>query len=242
MTPGKEIALLSSQPSPATSVEPQRASNANGVIALLLMVTIICVIGLALSYWTFTRVPPDIGVKKHEPLRVYSTIPSFTLTERSGGSISSENLNQGIWIADFIFTRCGGTCPTMSKSMATLQKSLSHIPQLYPPVRLVSFTVDPEWDTTERLEDYADRFDADKGGWLFLRGEYEEIQELAREGFKVGVQQGHDDPLEPIIHSQSLILVDPQGQIRGYYDGTDPAAIRLLIADVMRLNRELTRS
>ncbi len=225
---------------PVTATEQNHAGNANGMIALVLMVTIIGVIGLCLSYWTFTRVSPDIGVKKHEPLRIYGTLPAFTLTERSGVPVSSQDLNQGIWIADFIFTRCGGTCPTMSKSMGTLQKSLSHIPQLYPPVRLVSFTVDPDWDTTERLEDYADRFEADSGGWLFLRGEYEEIQQLARDGFKVGVQQGNEDPLEPIIHSQSLILVDDKGRIRGYYDGTDPSAIRLLIADVMRLNRELT--
>lgn len=231
---------MSTQPSSAPATESDHTDGAKGMIALVLMVTIIAAIGLSLSYWTFTRVPPDIGVKKHEPLRIYGTLPSFTLTERSGARVSGSDLNQGIWVADFIFTRCGGTCPIMSKSMSTLQKSLSHIPQIYPPVRLVSFTVDPEWDTAERLENYADRFDADSGGWLFLRGEYEEIQELARDGFKVGVQQGHDDPLEPIIHSQSLILVDPKGRIRGYYDGTDPAALRLLIADVMRLNRELT--
>lgn len=227
-------------PEPATE-EPTSASP-NGIIALVLMVTIIAVIGLGLSFWTFTRVSPEIGVKKHEPLRVYGTVPEFTLTERSGVPVSDRDLNQGIWIADFIFTRCGGTCPIMSKSMSTLQRSLSSIPQIYPPVRLVSFTVDPEWDTQERLQDYARRFDADEGGWLFLRGEYERIQELARDGFMVGVQQGHDDPLEPIIHSQSLILVDPSGQIRGYYDGTEPADIRLLIADVMKLNREVSKA
>lgn len=219
-----------------------RSASPNGVIALVLMVTFIAVLGLSLSYWTFTQSTPEIGVKKHEPLRVYGAVPSFTLTERSGAPVSAGDLNQGIWIADFIFTRCGGTCPTMSRSMAKLQRSLSHIPQIYPPVRLVSFTVDPEWDTEERLQDYAQRFDADRGGWLFLRGEYEEIQELAREGFMVGVQQGHDDPLEPIIHSQSLILIDPEGQIRGYYDGTDPAEVRLLIADVMKLNREVSEA
>lgn len=217
-------------------------ASPNGVIALVLMVSIIAVLGLSLSYWTFTRVPPEIGVKKHEPLRIYGTVPDFELSERSGAPFTNHDLNKGIWIADFIFTRCGGTCPIMSKSMSTLQRSLSHVPQIFPPVRLVSFTVDPEWDTRERLQDYAERFDADEGGWLFLRGDYDRIQALARDGFMVGVQQGHDDPLEPIIHSQSLILVDPSGKIRGYYDGTEPAEIRLLIADVMRLNREVSEA
>lgn len=222
--------------------ESSSAPPPTAIIALLLMVSIIAAMGLALSWWTFTRVQPDFGVKKHEPLRVYGSLPPFSLMERSGAEVSLDTLRGGIWIADFIFTRCGGTCPTMSKSMKTLQTSLSHIPQIWPPVRLVSFTVDPEWDTTERLQDYANRFEAKHGNWLFLRGPYDDIQKLAREGFMVGVQQGHDDPAEPIIHSQSLILIDPSGQIRGYYDGTDPADIRLLLADVMRLNREIAEA
>lgn len=234
--------MSSIQSSTPDSAESAVAPSPLGVIAFLLMISIIAALGLALSWWTFTRVPPDFGVKKHEPLRVYSTLPPFSLAERSGGTVSLGNLKGGIWIADFIFTRCGGTCPTMSQSMKTLQSSLAHIPQIWPPVRLVSFTVDPEWDTQERLQDYAQRFEAKPGDWLFLRGEYDVIQQLAREGFLVGVQQGHDDPLEPIIHSQSLILVDPSGQIRGYYDGTDPAEIRLLLADVMRLNREIAKA
>lgn len=223
----------------ATPVESQPESSRNGLIALLLMISILAVLGMGLAVWTFSRVNPDIGFKAHKPLGVYGQVPPFKLTERSGYPVGRDDLKGAMWIADFVFTRCAGTCPIMSKSMENVQHSLSHIPQIWPPVRLVSFTVDPEWDTTERLKKYAERFSADPGAWLFVTGKYESIQSLARDGFKLGVQPGSDNQLEPIIHSQSLVLVDPQGRIRGYYDGTDPAAVRLLLADVMRLNREI---
>jgi cytochrome oxidase Cu insertion factor (SCO1/SenC/PrrC family) len=237
------MSVNESPPTPEAEASPPaaepRRTSALGLIAFVMMITIIGVVGLALAVWTSSRVQLDIGVKRREPLRVYAQLPAFDLTERSGAPVTLDTFRGGIWIADFIFTRCGGTCPTMSRSMKSVQASISHNPHLWPAPRLVSITVDPEWDTPERLARYAERFDADPQGWLFLTGEYNEIQQLAREGFLVGVQQGHDDPLEPIIHSQSLILIDHRGRIRGYYDGTDPAAVRLLLADVMRLNREV---
>jgi cytochrome oxidase Cu insertion factor (SCO1/SenC/PrrC family) len=229
------------QPESAPPAAPPSSAPKSplGLLAFVLMLTIIGAIGLVLAVWTTSRTQLDIGIKRRQPLRVYTQVPPFELIERSGQTVSLDSLRGGIWIADFIFTRCGGTCPTMSRSMKSVQASISHNPHLWPAPRLVSITVDPEWDTPERLARYAERFEADSEGWLFLTGKYAEIQQLAREGFLVGVQEGHDDPLEPIIHSQSLILVDHRGRVRGYYDGTDPAAVRLLLADVMRLNREV---
>jgi len=86
-------------------------------------------------------------------LEVYGEVPAFSLTERNGGRVSRENLLGTVWIADFIFTRCLATCPQQTATMAQLQSQLAFEPDL----RLVSITVDPDFDTPEILRRYASR-------------------------------------------------------------------------------------
>jgi cytochrome oxidase Cu insertion factor (SCO1/SenC/PrrC family) len=40
------------------------------------------------------------------------------------------------------------------------------------------------------------------------------------------------------VHSTRMVLVDRHGQIRGYYDATEPEAITKLLADTNHLLRE----
>src|SRR5262245_37662125 len=87
-------------------------------------------------------------------LPVYGTVPAFTLVDRSGKTVRAADLTQGPWIADFIFTRCGGVCPGLT---ATLASVLRRMP---PNVIAVSFTVDPERDDPATLQRYAEQFGA----------------------------------------------------------------------------------
>lgn len=206
--------------------------------ALALMLAVLLALALFLTVWTLGGSEVRLGFRPRKPLLVYGTLPDFSLIERGGDPVSLDSLKGGIWIADFIFTRCAGTCPVMTRNMGALANSIRGIPELWPPARLVSFTVDPQWDTPEVLDDYADLHNANEGQWLFVTGQYEQIQKLAIEGFKLGVEQGADSSIEPIVHSQSFVLIDPKGRIRGYYDGTDKARVRELIVDVSRLARE----
>lgn len=135
----------------------------------------------------------------------------FSLTERSGRTVRRDDLLGKVWVASFFFSRCGRECPMVSGSMARLQKELAG--QL--DVVLVSFSVDPEHDKPEVLQRYADGYEADAERWLFLTGQKEEIYRLLDQGFRVGVGQQDND----LTHSPKLVLVDRQGQVRGYYEG-----------------------
>ena len=64
------------------------------------------------------------GCSKSEEIPVYSAVPDFSLTERSNRAITRKDLDGKIWIADFIFTHCGGVCPAMSSQMERLQARL----------------------------------------------------------------------------------------------------------------------
>lgn len=160
------------------------------------------------------------------------TVPEFAFTERSGRTVSRAELLGKVWVADFIFTHCGGTCPIMTSSLNTVQESCRDLPDL----RLVSITVDPERDTPERLRMYADSQGADPERWLWLTGEKAALYRFAREAFRLAVGEGNTDPEtaigEEFIHSSRLVLIDAEGRVAGMYSGTDKASVEALIAEL----------
>ena len=156
----------------------------------------------------------------------------FSLLDQDGRILTRTTLEGTVWIADFIFTRCAGQCPLMSQQMATLQEAFAQMSQ----VRFVSFSVDPVYDTPAVLAGYAKRYGARSGRWDFLTGPASTIQQLAQEGFRLGVAEGAS-PREPITHSVRLVLVDQRGRIRGYYDAMDHDAVARPQRDTRRLSR-----
>lgn len=164
----------------------------------------------------------------------YGTVPpDARFRQQDGKEIALGELQGKAWVAGFIFTRCRGTCPMMTKSMSELQGDLKEVGD----VRLVSFTVDPEYDTPERLQQYAAEYGADQSRWLFLQGSDSAVQTLARETFHVGLQEGGTEE-EPIIHSSRFFLVDGKGEIRGIYDGRSDEGKKKLLSDLRSLTDE----
>ena len=151
-------------------------------------------------------------------------VPSFALTDQAGWSFDSESLRGSVWIADFIFTSCAGSCPRMSEQMALLQKRLPAA------VQMVSITVDPKRDSPAALAEYARRYGAQEGRWHFLTGSADEIAQIVQKGFRLSYAEG-GSPEEPVTHSSRFVLVDRGGFIRGYYDSTDPPKLEQLIRD-----------
>ncbi|MFQ6113153.1 MAG: SCO family protein [bacterium] len=191
----------------------------------------------AFGAFIFTRLPAHKNQARTQ-LPTYGAVPHFTLTERSGMSFGLEELEGKIWVADFIFTGCGGTCPTMTRHMAKLQAELPDDLD----VKLVSITVDPLRDTPEVLSKYAETYGAERGRWFFLTGPHDEIIQIASEGFHLSAGQlppehSVDAALGPITHSIKFALIDQDGQIRGYYDGTEEESINALIRDIKILNK-----
>jgi protein SCO1/2 len=155
----------------------------------------------------------------------YGTVGEFSLTERSGRTVSKADLLGKMWIASFEFTRCTAGCPQISATMEDLQRNLKRFPN----VRLVTFTVDPEHDHPEELREYAKHYHADPERWLFLTGDESTIYQLLDKSFCLPAQKNAtSDPGNAVQHSPKLVLVDRLGHIRGYYDGrpdtrsTDP--------------------
>jgi protein SCO1 len=162
------------------------------------------------------------------PPPILGTVPAFRLVDQTGAVFGPERLAGRVWVASFIFTRCPSICPEMTERLVRLQ------PRLGETVELVSVSVDPEYDTPERMRAFAEHHRANGPRWHFLTGEGGEVRERVIPGFKVALTRESDDVLS-IVHGVHVVLVDGQGRIRGYYDSTDLDALKRLVRDARQL-------
>lgn len=162
----------------------------------------------------------------------YHTIPDFQLINQEGKTFSQKNLQGKVYVADFFFTRCGNPtfCPRMSGELQRVQEKFVNKPQ----VQIVSFTVDPTNDTPEVLNKYAQNYQAKPDKWNFLTGAKKTIYDLAYHGFKINaVEDQEAGKITPdFIHASKFILVDEEGRIRGYYDGTSREDVDRLMVEI----------
>jgi protein SCO1/2 len=164
----------------------------------------------------------------------------FRLVDSSGRSVGDSDLAGGPWVAAFIFTRCPTSCPQITAVMKGVQDRLAGTG-----VRLVSISVDPEYDTPDVLARYALRAGADPGRWSFLTGRPEDVEALIRDKFKLILDrtgdpaEGADEGFESISHSDRLALVAPGNRLVGYFRATDESARKMLLVRARLLDRPL---
>jgi protein SCO1/2 len=136
-----------------------------------------------------------------DELPVLSTLETFTLVDQRGHVMRPEDLRGSVWIADFIFTGCQAACPMLTSKMRALQDHFAEQERAQGhalEVRLVSFSVDPEVDTPQKLAAYATKWGADERRWSFLTGA--------------------ETSAFDVMHGERLVIVDRRGRIRGYFD------------------------
>lgn len=150
----------------------------------------------------------------------------LTLTDQDGKSFSTDSLRGHVWVADFIFTSCPGSCPIMSHQMAELQKKTPAN------VDFVSFTVDPKTDTPAVLKEYGQNLHADFTRWHFLTGTDQQMKDAAL-GMKIAVQPAQGK--FALAHSDRFLLVDGSGHVVGIFDGIKPDDVSRLAAEATKL-------
>ncbi len=84
--------------------------------------------------------------------------------------------HDGPVLAQFIFTSCATICPVMSATFSQAQKGLTTVQADY---KLVSISIDPEYDTPERLRDFGKQYGAGEN-WIFLTGPEKQIRKVMR--------------------------------------------------------------
>ncbi|MFI5171533.1 MAG: SCO family protein [Chitinophagales bacterium] len=158
---------------------------------------------------------------------------NFKLTDQDNKEITLDQYKGKIYVADFFFTTCQGICPIMTEGMIKVYRTYDNNPDIL----FLSHTVDPEHDTSEVLHRYAENRDIKSAKWHFVTGAKKDIYDLARYSYLVDATEGDAGPND-FVHTENFALVDREGRIRGYYDGTDSVEVNKLILDISALLTE----
>jgi protein SCO1/2 len=157
-------------------------------------------------------------------------LSEFELIEsQSAEPVGPVNLRGKICVYDFIFTNCQGPCPVMAVNMGELYRLYKGSDK----IQFISISVDPERDTLEALNEYADLQGVDDDAWIFLRGPIDKVAEICEKQFMLSA-----DDL-PGGHTTKFILVDHLGRIRSYHDGLSESSMDILQNNIRQLAKEL---
>ena len=167
--------------------------------------------------------------KNSHDIPIIKQVPDFAFHDQDGIPFNKTRLANKITVLDFMFTNCTGPCPLMSSNMATLYKEFQNVKE----VQFVSVTVDPVTDSEDVLKEYADFVGVDDGRWQFIRSDLESTKKLKQGGFMLYAGE------LPQGHAIKFILLDHNGNIRKYFDGTDDASQAVLRKDIAVLVKEL---
>jgi protein SCO1/2 len=195
-------------------------------IALLILLVI------PLLFFFYYKQKVDALPHRADALPIYWPAPSFSFETHGGGTLSGDSLSGSIYVANFIFTSCQSVCPALSQTMAQIQQNFIQKEN----IKLVSFSIDPDRDSIPVLKEYAASYGAKPGKWYFLRGERQTVWDMAQTGFKIPVVYTPEGGAgNEFTHSERIVLVDAEGNIRGFYNGLDRADVDSLYNDLAAL-------
>lgn len=142
-------------------------------------------------------------------VREGDALPDFALLDQSGARLAPADFRGKPLVLTFIFTRCPvpNFCPLMSQNFAELQRRIA-AGELPRDTRLLSITIDPEFDTPAILQRYAESHGADPAIWKFATGEKAEIEKLTR-AFAVHVAPEGGT----LAHGLATAVIDAEGKI-----------------------------
>jgi protein SCO1/2 len=156
--------------------------------------------------------------------------PKFSLVNQDGRRVTLADYRGRALALAFIYTRCPlpDYCPLMSENFAAVNRELAKDPALGARARLLSVTVDPEYDTPKVLRSYGaahtgelanERFER----WQFATGDAAEVRRLA-ESFGLSYTREGDQ----IIHSLRTAVIGADGRLFKLYRGNEWKPAELL--------------
>ena len=186
-----------------------------------------------LPYYGEQRIDSILKSGRYTKDTVFHTVPDFKFINQEGKSVTQKDFEACVYVADYFFTTCQSICPIMSQSLEKVASEFKNNKE----VKILSHTVNPEFDSVEILANYARLHKADPLQWYFVTGDKKALYEIARKGYYLNAEQGDGGP-EDFIHTQNFALIDKEKHIRGYYDGTNPDEVMQLINDIKLLLKE----
>mgnify|MGYP000424246182 FL=1 len=164
---------------------------------------------------------------------LYHKIPDFKFLNQDSLWVSQKDMAGKIYVADFFFTTCPTICPTMKTQLLRIFDKFAEDDR----VRILSHTIDPEYDGVRVLKEYAKKLNITSPRWNLLTGKKTDIYRLGEKSYMVTAQEDANEE-GGFVHSGAFILVDQNRHVRGIYDGTKEEDVNHLIEDMTLLLKE----
>ncbi len=164
---------------------------------------------------------------------VYHKVANFQFVDQDSAFVTNETFKDQIYVTDFFFTSCRTICPIMKTQMLRVYEATADIPD----VKLLSHSIDPEYDTVALLHDFAKRLGVSSDRWHFVTGVKDSIYKIAQTSYFATAMEDKSEP-DGFIHSGAFLLVDKEQRLRGKYDGTKEEDVNRLLVDINRLRKE----
>ena len=97
------------------------------------------------------------------------------LVDQNGRSLKfyDEVLKGNNVVISFIFTNCQSACPLMTRNLTMIRDMLREDERRA--IQFVSISIDPLRDTPAAMKEFAQKHEADNGGWLWLTGRPDDV-------------------------------------------------------------------
>lgn len=181
-------------------------------------------------------------------------VPNFSFKNQNEEIITNNNYEGKVYVVEFFFSTCPTICPKMNRNLIQIQNEFKGFENF----GVASFTINPKYDTSKVLKEYADQYGVTNSNWHLMTGDEKAIYDLSNNGFSLYTAK--DDEAEGgFEHSGNFALIDKNGFIRSrrdsfgnpliFYRGTiseeekfdedgEPEQISILKEDIAKLLEE----
>ncbi|WP_285010451.1 SCO family protein [Pedobacter faecalis] len=192
--------------------------------------------------------PVKIGGSFHSergkliPDTIFHKVGDFKFLNQKGDTLSWANYGGDITVFNLFYT-WGHTDGL--KAVNGVVQMLNKAYERNPRIRFVSLSIDPAADRPDRLRIYADSLNAMPGKWNLVTGDSAQVFKFINEQLFVDAATAYGRGGKQFSYGNMLVLVDPNRQIRGYYEAYNHEAvarlndeIKVLLAEVLRNTKD----
>ena len=213
---------------PAAGWTRRRIGGRRLLLVLLALLALAAIPIVVSTLWDRKKAPKQ--------LEVIGEVAPFSLVDERGLPFSEAAMRGKVTIVSFIFTRCDTICPVTAMKLERIQEKTFDVGR---DIKLVSFSVDPKYDTPEKLTEFGKRYRADPERWRFVTGPYPDVYKVVEGSFMTSMMTLPDRPsgVPDIAHGGYFLLVDRELKIRGTYDSDQVHNLDDLMRDARYLAR-----
>tara|TARA_B100000809_G_scaffold199477_1_gene199477 strand:- start:591 stop:1184 length:594 start_codon:yes stop_codon:yes gene_type:complete len=141
-------------------------------------------------------------------------VPNFVGITQNGDTLCQKDLKGQPYVAEFFYVSCPSICPLVKSNLIKMYNEDD-----FSSLKFVSFTLAPEQDTPQVLQQYASDLGVLSDQWTFVNVNFEEIYKLANGYLIAAVPEKTEDGEIP--HDGRIVLVDENGHLRATCQATD---------------------